>query len=334
MPISSKLSGTWDTVDAVYAKIGGSWKTVSNGYTKVSGQWKEFYSAFSAPLDIFVVAGGQSAPTFTSGNGGGITRSAGEYEIKSGYKFSVVVGGANSQSLIRSLNSNSANTGGTYIEVTANSDATTTTYTENGVATSYSKGSASRVSSVTYTGYSSGGVARTRTSSDYQVLVSPTIPSAGAGANGGTYSLDWSVNVTTCGTINGIFRCGLRGLRTTSGTLSGGAGRTSFSGDEVGFGRSSMYYVVYDTVDTWTDSTSRLSFGNYSSASNAAANSGGGGRGSAEPSGGTTGTGGSGRVEIRYPDIYPTLTNPGTGILTTAGGFHTYRFNSSTSITV
>jgi len=343
MPISSKISGTWDTMDSAHAKVSGSWKTISNGYSKVSGEWKEFYSAFSnAPLDILVTAGGYNSTGSSStpadaGSGGGVSKSIGQHFLSLGYRLSVEVGGANTQSRIRSLNGQASNTGGTLISVLAASNFSKTVYTENDIATEYPRGSASTVStSYTYSGYLSPGNTLLTRSASIQFSSGPTIPSAGAGGSGGSYSLFWSTTITSCGSGPLFNRCGRRGIRSTSGSQSGGVGQASFSGDVVANGGSGMFYNSYTTVNTWTDSTlSGVTFGQYvGTPVNGAANSGNGGRGTNLPSGNSSGNGGSGRVEIRYPDTYPVLSNPGTGVLTTANGFHTYRFNSTTSITV
>jgi hypothetical protein len=322
-------------MDEAYAKIAGAWKTIDNGYSKVSGEWKEFYSALPpAPLDMFVAAGGRTAATLTSGNGGGVSVSIGQYTMSPGYRFNVTVGAADNNSQIVSLNNLASNTGGTLIDLVATSNSTTTQYKENDVLTTYSRGSATRTATFTYEGRTSSGGYRTGDGYDYVVPVSPTIPAAGAGGNGGTYNLGWTISTTTCGSTPAGFVCGIRAFRTISsnGSTSGGSGRTSFSGDSVGLGSSGTFYTSSTSMNTWNGSYIDFLFGNYVGNFNAPANSGGGGRGS---TGNTAqGLGGSGRVEIRYPDTYPELTNPGTGILTTADGFHIYRFNSSTTITV
>jgi hypothetical protein len=62
------------------------------------------------------------------------------------------------------------------------------------------------------------------------------------------------------------------------------------------------------------------------------ANSGGGGGGAAYY--GTAGSGGSGVVIIRYADVYPAASSTtGSPTITVAGGYRTYKFTSSGSIT-
>lgn len=44
MPVSTRVSGTWKTVDAVYTRVGGVWKKVTEVWTRVSGTWKRVHS--------------------------------------------------------------------------------------------------------------------------------------------------------------------------------------------------------------------------------------------------------------------------------------------------
>ena len=70
---STKVSGVWKSINAMYTKVSGSWKQITAGYYKESGTWK---ALFNSGINFISNAAGFGNPTGNtasgaSGSGGG-----------------------------------------------------------------------------------------------------------------------------------------------------------------------------------------------------------------------------------------------------------------------
>ena len=70
---STKVSGTWKDINAMYTKVSGAWKQITAGYYKVSGTWK---ALFNSGITFLSTAAGfgnvtGNTPSGSGGSGGG-----------------------------------------------------------------------------------------------------------------------------------------------------------------------------------------------------------------------------------------------------------------------
>ncbi len=70
---STKVSGTWKDINAMYTKVSGVWKQITASYYKVSGTWK---ALFNSGITFLSTAAGfgnvtGNTPSGSSGSGGG-----------------------------------------------------------------------------------------------------------------------------------------------------------------------------------------------------------------------------------------------------------------------
>jgi hypothetical protein len=130
-----------------------------------------------------------------------------------------------------------------------------------------------------------------------------------------------------------------------SNTTTAGPGVSNFTGGTVAAGGSGGVRIGRNLFNGHTGGTTYL--GTLTSRSdgniNAGANTGGGGSpyitSTTSEFGGQfsnriEGSGGSGVVQIRYPNTMPLLPKRGSAVYTNFGGYHVYTFNQSTSIVI
>jgi hypothetical protein len=71
---STKVSGTWKNINAMYHKVSGSWKRITAGYYKVGGVWK---ALFNSGVTFVSTAAGFGDANGSSSSGGGGTGGGG-----------------------------------------------------------------------------------------------------------------------------------------------------------------------------------------------------------------------------------------------------------------
>jgi hypothetical protein len=71
---STKVSGTWKSINAMYHKVSGSWKRITAGYYKVGGVWK---ALFNSGVTFVSTAAGFGDANGSSSSGGGGTGGGG-----------------------------------------------------------------------------------------------------------------------------------------------------------------------------------------------------------------------------------------------------------------
>ena len=65
---STKVSGAWKEINAIYHKVSGSWKRITAGYYKVGGVWK---ALFNSGVNFISTAAGFGDASGSSSSGGG-----------------------------------------------------------------------------------------------------------------------------------------------------------------------------------------------------------------------------------------------------------------------
>jgi hypothetical protein len=71
---STKVSGAWKEINAIYHKVSGSWKRITAGYYKVGGVWK---ALFNSGVNFISTAAGFGDASGSSSSGGGGTGGGG-----------------------------------------------------------------------------------------------------------------------------------------------------------------------------------------------------------------------------------------------------------------
>ena len=305
----------------IYVKVYQMSATIGRGYP-MTGHLTTTMAAFdnkTSSVEYLVVAGGGSGGYSSAGNsyaggggGGGGILSGSSYSVTPGSPITVTVGlggtgapssVANGQnSVFGSLTATGGGAGGRGALTSANGN--------NG-------GSGG--------GSTDGGTAGTGT--------------AGQGYGGGTGAVTW-------GTAGGGGGAGAVGANDAAGvTGSGGAGiASSISGSSLNYGGGggAGKYYNSDTGGTATHGggdggTGSTGGGSRSAGSSGSANTGGGGGGAGAGTAGIAqagGSGASGVVIIRYSDAYAAaVSTTGSPTVTVSGGYRTYIWTASGSIT-
>ena len=257
-------------------------------------------------VDVLVVAGGGGGGSL--GGGGG----AGGYRTSTGYSISP----------------------GSPITITVGSGGAGSTYTTNGT-----NGLNSVFGSITSTGGGGGGSW-----------------GAGPGVAGGSGGGAAGVTGSYSGGAASPAGQGNKGGDATGTGTAGGGGAGAAGGDAVNIGSNGGVGLSTNISGTLTYYAGGGGAGQYNNQHGAGTGgTGGGGNGDNTNTGGSPGTantgggggggsysgsgflpgaaGGSGIVIVRHADTYPTATTTGTVIVTTSGGYKSYSFTTSGTIT-
>ena len=306
---------------ALYLKIYQLSATVGRGYPLMASisTTMPVYNNPPTAVEYLVVAGGGSGGFSSTGNsyagggggGGGVLQGSG-HAVTAGVSYTVTVGA-----------------GGT------------------GTNSSTQNGSNSVFNTLTATGGGAGGRgALTAGNGNNGGCGGGSSDGGTAGTGTGGQGYAGGAGATTWGTAGGGGGAGAVGANDAAGvTGNGGAGVSSaISGTSLNYGGGGGAGRYYNT-DTGgggthgggSGGTGNTGGGSRSAGTAGAATTGGGGGGAGAGNTGTAqagGNGGSGTVIIRYPDTYgPAVLTTGSPSIVVAGGYRTYTWTSSGTIT-